>query len=305
MPLISIILPTYNVEKYIARALESCINQTLKDIEIIVVDDKGQDRSIDIAYEYASRDYRIRIIHNEENLKLLHARAEGVKVATSELIMFLDPDDELEPNACEIVYNNFDKNCEVLRFGYNLIGFDDSFKLNHPKDYDDFIKRIKKLEYFDFLMWDMAIKKQKYLECFKYIQEYDLTNINIAEDVVFNFILNAICGCYKKITFTLYKYYKNNTSMTNIKTLNSLEVSIKTKQEIIVFFNYLFCKYPNIFKKDLYYSHDFFIKKVIMEEKLLVQNMNTSLVNKLINKIKYKLEIKRLRYLQKKYLNKG
>ncbi|EDP5489788.1 TPA: glycosyltransferase, partial [Campylobacter jejuni] len=52
MPKISIILPTFNVEKYIAKALESCINQTFKDIEIIVVDDCGSDKSIDIAKEY-------------------------------------------------------------------------------------------------------------------------------------------------------------------------------------------------------------------------------------------------------------
>ncbi|ECL6483635.1 glycosyltransferase family 2 protein [Campylobacter jejuni] len=101
MSQISIILPTYNVEKYIARALESCINQTFKDIEIIAVDDCGNDKSIDIAKEYASKDDRIKIIHNEENLKLLRARYEGAKVATSPYIMFLDSDDYLELNACE------------------------------------------------------------------------------------------------------------------------------------------------------------------------------------------------------------
>lgn len=101
MSQISIILPTYNVEKYIARALESCINQTFKDIEIIVVDDCDNDKSIDIAKEYASKDDRIKIIHNEENLKLLRARYEGAKVATSPYIMFLDSDDYLELNACE------------------------------------------------------------------------------------------------------------------------------------------------------------------------------------------------------------
>ncbi|EAI1469788.1 glycosyltransferase [Campylobacter jejuni] len=101
MSQISIILPTYNVEKYIARALESCINQTFKDIEIIVVDDCGNDKSIDIAKEYASKDDRIKIIHNEENLKLLRARYEGAKVVTSPYIMFLDSDDYLELNACE------------------------------------------------------------------------------------------------------------------------------------------------------------------------------------------------------------
>lgn len=101
MSQISIILPTYNVEQYIARALESCINQTFKDIEIIVVDDCGNDKSIDIAKEYASKDDRIKIIYNEENLKLLRARYEGAKVATSPYIMFLDSDDYLELNACE------------------------------------------------------------------------------------------------------------------------------------------------------------------------------------------------------------
>ncbi|EDP2235942.1 glycosyltransferase family 2 protein, partial [Campylobacter jejuni] len=98
---ISIILPTYNVEQYIARAIESCINQTFKNIEIIVVDDCGSDKSIDIVKEYAKKDDRIKIIHNEENLKLLRARYEGVKVANSPYIMFLDPDDYLELNACE------------------------------------------------------------------------------------------------------------------------------------------------------------------------------------------------------------
>ncbi|EBI2345653.1 glycosyltransferase family 2 protein, partial [Campylobacter jejuni] len=78
MPKISIILPTFNVEKYIAKALESCINQSFKDIEIIVVDDCGSDKSIDIAKEYAKKDERIKIIHNEENLGLLRARYEGV-----------------------------------------------------------------------------------------------------------------------------------------------------------------------------------------------------------------------------------
>ncbi|RQD95291.1 glycosyltransferase family 2 protein, partial [Campylobacter hepaticus] len=83
MPRISIILPTYNVEKYIARALHTCINQTFKDIEIIVVDDCGEDKSIAIAKEYAKQDSRIKIIHNHENLKLLRARYEGVKAASS------------------------------------------------------------------------------------------------------------------------------------------------------------------------------------------------------------------------------
>ncbi|WP_394980531.1 glycosyltransferase family 2 protein [uncultured Helicobacter sp.] len=101
MPLVSIILPTYNVEQFIAEALESCVQQSFRDIEIIVVDDCGSDNSIAIAKEYATKDSRIRIVHNKENFQLFAARAEGVKVAQGEYIMFLDPDDFLESNALQ------------------------------------------------------------------------------------------------------------------------------------------------------------------------------------------------------------
>ncbi|PCM57491.1 hypothetical protein CP502_03095, partial [Campylobacter sp. BCW_8712] len=80
MSKISIILPVFNVEKYITKALESCINQTFKNIEIIVVDDCGNDNSINIVKEYSKKDKRIKIVHNEKNLGLLRARYEGVKV---------------------------------------------------------------------------------------------------------------------------------------------------------------------------------------------------------------------------------
>lgn len=101
MPKISIILPTFNVEKYIARAIESCINQSFKDIEIIIVDDCGSDKSINIAKEYAKKEERIKIIHNEKNLGTFATRNNGVKHSNSEYLMFLDPDDYLDPDACE------------------------------------------------------------------------------------------------------------------------------------------------------------------------------------------------------------
>lgn len=63
-PKISLIIPTFNVESYIARCLESCINQTLHDIEILIIDDCGSDDSIQIAKDYASKDKRVKIIQN-------------------------------------------------------------------------------------------------------------------------------------------------------------------------------------------------------------------------------------------------
>jgi len=104
-PLISIIIPVYNVESYISRCLDSTINQTLANIEIIVVDDCGSDKSIDIAKDYAKRDYRIKIIHNPKNLGTFNARIEGIKEASGEYILFLDADDYLELSACERAYS--------------------------------------------------------------------------------------------------------------------------------------------------------------------------------------------------------
>ncbi|HEB9324507.1 TPA: glycosyltransferase family 2 protein [Campylobacter jejuni] len=99
---ISIIIPIYNVEKYLDECLKSVINQSYKDLDIILADDSSTDNGLNIAKEYAKKDARIKIIHNEKNLGLLRARYEGVKVANSLYIMFLDPDDYLELEACEI-----------------------------------------------------------------------------------------------------------------------------------------------------------------------------------------------------------
>ncbi|WP_301037662.1 glycosyltransferase family 2 protein, partial [Helicobacter japonicus] len=103
-PLISIIIPTYNVESYIGRCLDSCINQTLGDIEIIVVDDCGSDNSIKIAKEYVKKDSRIRIIHNESNLGLFSARIQGERVAKGAYILPLDADDYISIFTCKILY---------------------------------------------------------------------------------------------------------------------------------------------------------------------------------------------------------
>lgn len=94
-PKFSIIVPMYNVEKFIARALESAINQSFKDIEIICVDDCGQDKSIEIAKEFAKKDKRIKIVQNERNLGTFATRNNGALSAKGEYLLFLDSDDFL------------------------------------------------------------------------------------------------------------------------------------------------------------------------------------------------------------------
>lgn len=101
---ISIIMPVYNVEEYIRQSIESVLNQTFNQLEIIIVDDGTKDSSAEIAEEYAKKDSRIKLLH-KENGGLSSARNYGLDAATGKYIMFLDSDDFLEKNACEILYN--------------------------------------------------------------------------------------------------------------------------------------------------------------------------------------------------------
>ena len=119
MPKISIIIPVYNVEKYIRQALDSVVNQTLSDIEIICVNDCTPDNSFEIVKEYASRDSRFVLLEQETNQAQGVARNRALDIATGEYIMFLDPDDWYELDACEKAYNQIVKNQNDMVF-FNL-----------------------------------------------------------------------------------------------------------------------------------------------------------------------------------------
>lgn len=101
---ISVIIPVYNVEKYLRQCLDSVINQTLKDIEIICVDDGSTDGSGAILDEYAANDERIKVIH-KENGGLGSARNEGLRYVNAEYIFFLDSDDFIIVDTLEKMYN--------------------------------------------------------------------------------------------------------------------------------------------------------------------------------------------------------
>ena len=104
MPKVSVILPCYNVEKYICTCLDSLLNQTLRDIEIICVDDKSPDNVLEILHQYAKRDSRIRVIELPENAGVSVARNTGIDAATGEYISFVDPDDYVDLDYFEKLY---------------------------------------------------------------------------------------------------------------------------------------------------------------------------------------------------------
>lgn len=100
-PLVSIIVPTHNNEATIVRTLNSVIEQTLADIEVLVIDDASDDTTVDICQEIADTDSRIKVFPQTENKSALQTRRIGVQESSGSYVMFCDSDDELEPHAAE------------------------------------------------------------------------------------------------------------------------------------------------------------------------------------------------------------
>ena len=107
-PKVSIVVPIYNVEKFLCQAVDSILNQSLKDIEIILVDDGSPDNCGKICDKYADKDPRVRVIH-QKNGGLGSAYNSGIKAASGEYIGFVEPDDWIEPEMYEVLYNNAKK----------------------------------------------------------------------------------------------------------------------------------------------------------------------------------------------------
>ena len=103
-PKVSILVPIYNVEKYLSRCIESVLSQDFRDYELILVDDGSPDRCPQICDEYAKKDSRIKVVH-KKNGGLVSARLAGFKEARGEYVMHVDSDDYLLLNAISTLYN--------------------------------------------------------------------------------------------------------------------------------------------------------------------------------------------------------
>ena len=122
-PCVSVIIPVYNVEKYLHRCVNSVVNQTLKDIEIILVDDGSPDQSPAFCDQYEAEYSNIRVIH-KENGGLASARNAGMRIAEGKYIFFLDSDDWLEPDGLQLLYDAAEKDrVDFVRFRAILTGW--------------------------------------------------------------------------------------------------------------------------------------------------------------------------------------
>lgn len=114
-PVVSVIIPVYNAEKYLVRCLDSVLAQSFSSLEIICINDGSTDSSLDILQSYASRDARIKIIH-QENRGIAAARNAGLNEACGQYISFVDSDDALLPNLYETVFSSDSDKADAICF---------------------------------------------------------------------------------------------------------------------------------------------------------------------------------------------
>ena len=129
MPKVSVVLPIYNVEKYLPKCIESVIAQTLKDIEIICVNDCSNDNSENIIREYMKKDDRIKIINNEKNIGVGFSRNIGVDCSNGEYISFIDSDDFIENDYLENLYST------AIKYDADIVFTNNIYTVNEVKGY--------------------------------------------------------------------------------------------------------------------------------------------------------------------------
>lgn len=216
--MISVIIPIYNVEKYLSRCLDSVINQTYSDLEILLVNDGSTDSSGFICDEYAKKDSRIVVIH-QENKGTSIARNRGLERAKGEFIGFVDPDDVISVHFYEILYNTLIKtNSDLILCNFqNFTHFneikEDKRSLYNSNEYNgyNFIKNFtyKKDTVRYVVIWNKLYKRYLWDEL-RFPE-----NVKICEDEYVWYKTMFKAHKIYELDQILYYYFKRANSITN------------------------------------------------------------------------------------------
>lgn len=239
LPCISIIIPVYNVERYLKRCLDSVISQTYRNLEIILVDDGSTDCSGKICDEYAEKDNRIRVIH-KENGGLSDARNVGIKAAFADYIAFVDSDDYVEKQYIQCLTEIlFENNADIAICGY-YCGKREKFPKTkrHYRKVQCFDSRVMlhnwhgKNKHVETIAWNKLYKKSLFVENEIY---YPVGYFN--EDVQTTHLLVDKAQKIVLVNEKLYYYFKRNDSIINTISEKRIRDSIYSQNIRLNFFD--------------------------------------------------------------------
>ena len=238
MPFFSITIPVYNVEKYIHQCLDSVMEQTFKDFEVIILDDGSTDNSGNICDEYAHKDSRVKVIH-DKNMGLLMARRRALQYVKGEYVLFLDSDDYWEKDLLENIYNIFSENkIDMVFFRYKAVNAEGKELYQQKKllkdkelicDAGKFIcyKIATSFEYNT--MWLKCIKKDKIDIRADYS---DVKDVSMGEDALQSIKIAPNIGNMVYLDRPLYNYRVNISSISTKITEKHLQDYLKVRTAV-------------------------------------------------------------------------
>lgn len=223
---ISVLIPVYNVEKYIRRCIESILSQSLQDFEIIFINDASTDASMDIVREFVQKDSRFIIFENEENMGPMWTRMLGYTNASGDYLVFCDADDYMPSDALELLYNAIIKDkSDIVCGAYTYIDINDS-----KKKYDSKLTygRSKDAVYRSLLSGELTHSLWAKIFDRKLFENYSYTafkNYTYTEDGI---LLYEIINNVKKVSViedSVYNYLQNTSSITNTRLSDNSIIS--------------------------------------------------------------------------------
>ncbi|NHM29276.1 glycosyltransferase [Neobacillus terrae] len=286
-PIISIIIPVYNVEKYINRCIGSILAQTFSDFELILVNDGSTDKSGTICEYYAKEDSRIKVIHIN-NGGVSNARNTGIALAQGDYLMFCDSDDYVEINWCSELYESIKQGEKTLpvsgiRFVYQI-----------RKQKEEIIKAFPKKDSFDkgnyFETYKKGLSGSLCCKIYdrKIIAENSIffdTNVNRGEDLLFNLTYMSHMDTFVTIPTITYNYvHSNEYSLMNGYRKDLFDISVMVyyawkdylkqnngdREKVEEFATYFYLNFLNVLKNTFdERNKDKLIKKLIYNNQIL------------------------------------
>ena len=308
MEKVSVIIPVYNVEKYICKCLDSVINQTYKNIEIILVDDGSLDGSGKICDDYAKKDDKIKVIH-KENGGLSSARNEGLEISTGKYVFFVDSDDYVAENLLEEVVCLLEKtDADVCMFSHFTVNENGEFKQTLPLEKDVYGQEdIKKIIIPSFIgQKDASETPLLGFVCRQAFKRQTIDNLRFrsereyyAEDVVFDleFYTRAKKLCVINKPFYYYRFV--SSSLSNKYRQNLFDKLIKLNEfkiETVKRFNILDCEerlYRSVFRTVI--GGVLNVKKAPLTKKEKKRQIELIVCNNLVRKAIKKVKTKGLK----------
>lgn len=288
---ISVIIPVYNVEKYLKRCIESVINQTIKDLEIILVDDGSTDSSGRICDEYAKKDKRIKVIH-KENGGLSDARNAGLDIARGYYISFVDSDDYIDNNMIEKLYYGCTKNNTDIAICDKILELENGKKFKE-KMYNNSCELNQKETYENILLYSPSVWN-------KLFKRELFTDIRFPKGKLYEDIIttNKLIDKSNKTFYvegTYYHYIQRQNSIVHKNfNINKLDYINNAKE----LYEFILKRYPDILEQcDAYYM---LVLSTVISDMYLQRNQYKIQYNKYIKELSvYKKRNKKNKYISK------